>query len=146
MGDSNYTLRCERCGKFLSHKLPYYTYTYYANSTMVEPPEPVFAHPSCYETLDSQNKALLDKICWRSPFLVEPDIFLETPYIIPTVPWTEDPEMRSLAEEQDIAYRIWYGTPVTLEPEQNLKVQYLLNSGSSSPVTISFAVSPKTEV
>lgn len=66
--DPKNPFRCGICNKYFSPKKPFYSWTSYGDCTMLEPPDPEFAHKDCYENYDRKN--LLMSTSWIKPHLI----------------------------------------------------------------------------
>ena len=64
----NNRFKCDICGKFMGYEA-HYTWTYFGNCTMLEPPDPMEAHIECYEGMSDKDRALTESVSWIKPYI-----------------------------------------------------------------------------
>lgn len=63
----NFKLKCDICGRLMSFRKSYYTWTPYGSSNDIDPPEEEHAHKNCYEKYDIP---LIERTSWIKPYFV----------------------------------------------------------------------------
>lgn len=61
---------CYFCGRFVGWKKPYVTWICYGSVLDYEPPDPDYAHKSCWDK-NEQDHALINRISWCKPQIME---------------------------------------------------------------------------